>query len=204
MFSDGLARLAIEYQPIGALAAFSGNARSHSKHQIRQIAASIEQFGFTNPVLIDGRNTIIAGHGRVAAAMLLGMESVPTIRLEGMNEDEIRAYILADNRIAEKAGWDKSILAIELRHLLTIDSNIDVTVTGFEVPEIDLILSQAATEQDPDDAFEIDQTVQPVSQSGDLWQLDKHRILCGDALNADSYSLLMQRRRAATVFTDPP
>src|SRR6202171_1166981 len=108
MPNDVISKLAVEYQPVGNLAAFSSNARSHSKHQIRQIAASIEQFGFTNPILINNKNTIIAGHGRVAAAKLLGMEQVPTIRLEGLTDEKIRAYVLADNRIAEKAGWDKS------------------------------------------------------------------------------------------------
>jgi DNA modification methylase len=204
MPNDVISKLAVEYQPVGNLAAFSSNARSHSKHQIRQIAASIKQFGFTNPVLIDNTNTIIAGHGRVAAAKLLGMEQVPTIRLESLTDDQIRAYVIADNRIAEKAGWDKSILAIELQHLLTIDLNFDVTITGFEVAEVDLILSETGKKQDEDDAFDIDETRQAVTQAGDLWQLGKHRVLCGNALEAAPFKTLMANRRAHLVFADPP
>jgi DNA modification methylase len=204
MLSGSLSKLVVEYRVADQLAAFESNSRSHSKHQIRQIAASIKAFGFTNPVLIDNSSTIIAGHGRVEAAKLLGMEEVPTIRLENLTKDQIRAYVIADNRIAEKAGWDKSILAIELQHLLTIDSNLDITITGFEVPEIDLVLSQAVAEPDPDDKFEIDQTNRAVSTTGDLWVLGKHRILCGNALDENCYRALMVARRADVVFVDPP
>jgi DNA modification methylase len=204
MPNDVIFTLAVEYQPVGNLAAFSSNARAHSKHQIRQIAASIEQFGFTNPVLIDNKNTIIAGHGRVAAAKPLGMEQVPTIRLESLTDDQIRAYVIADNRIAEKTGWDRSILAIELQHLLTIDLNFDVTITGFEVAEVDLILSETRKNQDEDDVFDVDETRQAVTQAGDLWQLGKHRVLCGNALETASFKSLMANRRAHLVFADPP
>ena len=138
---------------------YSSNARTHSKQQIRKIAESIKNFGFTTPVLIDRTNTIIAGHGRVAAAKLLGMDQVPTIRLEKLSQEQIRAYVIADNRLAEIAGWDKSILAIELQNLLTTDGDFDVTVTGFEIPEIDLILEEARGQQrDRDDVFQIDET----------------------------------------------
>ena len=197
-------KLSIAELPPGNLAANRHNSRTHSKYQIRQIARSIQEFGFTNPVLIDRNNTIIAGHGRVEAAKLLGIEHVPTIRLEALTEDQIRAYVIADNRLAEIAGWDRSILAIELQHLLRIDSDLDVTVTGFEVPEIDLILSQAAVEPDRDDIFEIDQTDRTVTQPGDLWLLGKHRILCGSSLDEASYKTLMIARRANVVFVDPP
>ncbi|HXC43341.1 MAG TPA: ParB/Srx family N-terminal domain-containing protein [Candidatus Dormibacteraeota bacterium] len=116
---------------------------NHSKHQIRQIADSLKAFGFTSPVLIDDKSTIIAGHGRVEAAKLLGIALVPTIRLENLSPNQIRAYVIADNRLAENAGWDKLILAIELQHLLTIENDLEVTITGFEIPEIDLILQEA-------------------------------------------------------------
>src|SRR5512142_2043554 len=132
--------LAITYQRIEVLKPYSRNARTHSKHQIRQIAASINEFGFTNPILTDRNNTIMAGHGRMEAAKSLGIEIVPTVCLESLTEEQVRAYILADNKLAENAGWDRSILAIELQHLLTVDDQLDVTVTGFEIPEIDLIL----------------------------------------------------------------
>ena len=135
--------LAITYRPIGALRANPRNSRTHSKRQVRQIADSMKAFGFTNPVLLDETDTIVAGHGRVAAARLLGVEDVPTILLAGLTADELRAYVIADNRIGEKAGWDRDILAIEFQHLLNVESDIDISVTGFEVPEIDLIILPA-------------------------------------------------------------
>ena len=171
--------LAIEYTRVEKLISCSRNARTHSKKQVSQIAESIKAFGFTNPVLIDRNNIIIAGHGRVAAAKSLGMESVPTVRLESLTDDQIRAYVIADNRLAEKAGWDHSILAIELQHLLAIDGDFDVTITGFEIPEVDLIIQEARDEQrNEDDLFQIDETTQAVTRSGDLWQLGRHRVPC--------------------------
>jgi DNA modification methylase len=204
MNKDNSSELSVCYQPIGTLAAYSRNARTHSKHQIRQIAESIKTFGFTSPVLVDHKNTIVAGHGRVEAARLLGIDQVPTIRLESLTEEQIRAYVIADNRLAEKAGWEKSILAIELQHLITVNNDFDVSITGFEIPEIDLILSEAAAETEPDDRFEIGQTDQTVTQFGDLWLLGRHRVLCGDSLKGNSYNTLMGSRRANLVFVDPP
>jgi DNA modification methylase len=196
--------LQIVYRAISKLAANPHNSRTHTKRQIHQIADSIKAFGFTNPVLIDNHNTIIAGHGRVAGAKLLGITEVPTILLENLSPDQIRAYVIADNRLAEKAGWDSSILAIELQHLLSIETDFDITVTGFEIPEIDLLLAPADDKPDPDDVFEVVDTPQAVTQPGDLWQLGRHRILCGNALEKDSYSRLLGGKRAAVVFTDPP
>ena len=193
----------LQYRPVGDLKNNPRNARVHSKHQIRQIASSIKAFGFTNPVLLDKDNTIVAGHGRVAAAKLLGISDVPTIRLENLSSDQLRAYVLADNRLAEKAGWDKSILAIELQHLISIESDFDVTVTGFEIPEIDLVLSTPSAKPDPDDVFELSETPEPISRPGDFWRLGRHRILCGSSVQKESYSTLMATRRAAVVFTDP-
>jgi DNA modification methylase len=197
-------QLFIAYQPICDVKNNPRNARTHSKHQIRQIADSIKAFGFNNPVLLDNTNTIVAGHGRVAAAKLLGMSEVPTIRLENLTLEQIRAYVLADNRLAEKAGWDKSILAIELQHPLTIDNDFEVTITGFDIPEIDLILQEVGTNEDRDDVFEIGGNGTAISQPGDLWLLGKHRLLCGNALRRASYADLMANRRAAAVFVDPP
>jgi DNA modification methylase len=196
--------LAILYQPVEALAAYPHNARTHSRRQLRQIAQSIKIFGFTNPILIDQNNTIIAGHGRVEAAKLLGIAHVPTIRLDGLTEDQLRAYVLADNRLAEKAGWDQSILSIELQHLLALDTDLDVTVTGFEVPEIDLILSQAQAKPDASDVFDIDRMDPAVTRVGDIWKLGKHRILCGNSLDISSFRILMNGHRAHVVFADPP
>src|SRR5262245_34890584 len=126
----------IEYSLVRDLRPYPNNARTHSKKQVRQIARSIEKFGFCNPILIDDNKQIIAGHGRVEAAKLLGIEAVPTCRLSHLSEADKRAYILADNKLAEKAGWDRELLAIELQGLIDLD--VDVELTGFEMAEIDL------------------------------------------------------------------
>src|SRR5262245_13239908 len=131
----------IELLPVESLRPYSRNARTHSKKQIRQIANSIQRFGFCNPVLIDDQGQIIAGHGRVEAAKLLGIAEVPTVRLSHLGDAEKRAYILADNRLAQKAGWDREILAIELQALVAL--NFEVELTGFETTEIDLIFEEA-------------------------------------------------------------
>jgi ParB-like chromosome segregation protein Spo0J len=131
----------IEYIPVRELRPYPNNARRHSKKQIQQIANSIAKFGFCNPVLIDDAKQIIAGHGRVEAAKVLGIDAVPTCRLSHLSEADKRAYILADNKLAEKAGWDRELLAIELEGLIEID--VDIEVTGFEMAEIDLILEEA-------------------------------------------------------------
>src|SRR5258707_13609967 len=128
----------IEVMPVGELRPYPNNARTHSKKQIRQIANSIQKFGFCNPILVDDEKQIIAGHGRVEAAKLLGIDAVPTCRLSHLSEADNRAYILADNKLAAKAGWDKELLAIELQGL--IDLHVEIELTGFEIPGIDLIL----------------------------------------------------------------
>ena len=197
-------RLAISYQPVGVLKTNPHNSRTHSKRQIRQIADSVQAFGFTNPVLLDEGNTIVAGHGRVSAAKLLGITELPTIRLEDLSADQVRAYVIADNRLAEKAGWDESILAIELQHLLTIESEFDICVTGFEIPEIDLLLSAADGTLDADDVFPDEEAPEPVTRAGDLWKLGKHQIVCGSAVDQDRYARLLGAKRADVVFVDPP
>jgi DNA modification methylase len=194
--------LEVTYQSVEALKPYPRNPRTHSKHQICQIAESIKQFGFLVPVLVDGENTIIAGHGRVAAAKLLGLGELPIVRIDKLTRDQIRAYIIADNKLAENAGWDNESLAIELQHLLTLD-DFDVTVTGFEIPEIDLVLQSVKEENEPKETVEIP-AGPAVSQLGDVWRLGKHRVLCGNSLQEDSFSSLMGNRRANVVFTDPP
>ena len=195
--------ISIEMTQITTLRPSPRNARTHTKHQIHQIAESIRVFGWTNPVLVDLESHIIAGHGRVEAARLLGMEQVPTIRLENLTPDQIRAYIIADNKLAENAGWDKSTLAIELQHLLTLDlTDFDVTITGFEVSEIDMILEAGQAADDPSPEPDYDQHA--VTELGDLWLLGKHRLFCGNALREESYRELMGKSRAAAAFTDPP
>jgi DNA modification methylase len=201
-----LEEVSVVYQPIDQLAPYPHNARTHTKHQIHQIAESIRAFGFTNPVLVDAENQIIAGHGRVEAAKLLGVTEVPTIRLDRLTKEQIRAYVIADNKLAENAGWDKEILAIEFETLLALDcGDFDVTITGFEVAEIDLILEEtkaapSAEEVPPEPDFDHE----PVTKPGDLWLLGKHRVICGNSLHQATYQLLLGSRRAAMVFTDPP
>lgn len=200
------APLSVVYRQVSVLTPYSNNARTHTKHQLRQIAESIRVFGFTNPVLVDSTDRIIAGHGRVEAAKILGMSQVPTIRLESLTEEQIRAYVIADNKLAENAGWDKSILAIELQHLMTLDcADFDVTITGFEVPEIDMILEEAKESSATEDAVpELNLDQPAVTEPGDLWLLGKHRIFCGNALHDETYRVLMGKMRATVVFTDPP
>jgi DNA modification methylase len=196
-------KLLVTYQPIHTLKNSPANSRTHSKHQIRQIASSIERFGFTNPILVDKNDIVVAGHGRLEAAKLIGIVEVPTIRLEDLSSDQIRAYVIADNRLAEKAGWDSSILAIELQHLLTLD-NFDVCSTGFEIPEIDLILEESCEQKsEPNEVIEFE--VGPaVTRSGDVWSLGKHRVICGNSLQESTFKTLMGSRKANVVFTDPP
>jgi hypothetical protein len=196
----------IEQMPIHALKPQDRNARTHSKRQIRQIADSMKRFGFTNPILTDDNLQIIAGHGRLEAAKLLGRTAVPSIRLSHMSATEKRAYIIADNEIALKAGWDRETLAIELQGL--IDLGFEVELTGFEPAEIDLILcdwkeasAEAAT---PEDQHAEPSEAATVSRLGDLWVLGSHRLLCGDARSSEAYQTLLGAVRADLIFTDPP
>jgi DNA modification methylase len=195
--------LAITYRAVTELKPYPRNARTHSRKQVKQIAAAIKEFGFTNPVLIDENDQIIAGHGRVAAAKLLGLAQVPTLQLSHLNPVQKRAYILADNRLAEKAGWDKEILAVELQGLL--DDGFEVVLTGFEVPEVDVVLdmtAEAKSDRHGDD--DIPAVGPTVSQAGDLWRLGNHRLLCGNALESGCYGTLLGGAKAALVITDPP
>ena len=196
----------VENLPVSSLMPHSGNARTHSRKQVREIAESIERFGFTVPVLVDDQNQIIAGHGRVEAAKRLGWTEVPTLRLSHLSPAEKRAYIIADNRLAEKAGWDREILAIELQGL--IDLNFEVELTGFSMGEIDIILSDADEARGESTGAEDkipDPTAGPaVSRLGDLWELGQHRLLCGDARDDGAYGRLLDGDKAEIVFTDPP
>lgn len=191
---------------ISSLRPYAGNARTHSKKQIKQIARSIERFGFTNPVLVSDDGEIIAGHGRVEAAKLLGWKQVPTLALSHLSEDERRAYVIADNKLALNAGWDKAILAIELQALSEL--KFDVELTGFSLAEIDLVIDEAG-EADPNgfDAPEDEvefATGQPVSRHGDLWLMGRHKLLCGDARSSFGFEVLMGSESVDLVFTDPP
>jgi DNA modification methylase len=198
--------LSIIYQDIVALKPRESNPRTHSKKQLEQIARAITQFGFTNPVLVDDSNGIIAGHGRVAAAKLVGLSQVPTVRLSAMSEAEIRAYVIADNKLAENAGWDRNLLGLEFQYLSSLDIDFDATLTGFEFPEIDLLIGEIdiANSNDPADA-EIPLPAGPaVTRLGDIWQIGTHRLICGDSTQRETYQQLLGDARAQLVFTDPP
>lgn len=197
----------IESRAIASLALRRNNPRTHSEKQIRQIAASIEAFGFINPVLIDGSDVVIAGHGRVRAARQLGMDMVPTVRIEFLSDEQVRAYVIADNKLAECAGWDRDLLAIELQGLSEIDLEFDLDVIGFETAEIDLLIGEASEEEeaDPADASAgLDGDAPVITRPGDLWQIGPHRLLCADALDDESYARLMGDQKAQVVFVDPP
>ncbi len=196
----------IEHLTPGDLRPWARNARTHSKKQLKQIAESIRTFGFTNPVLIDQGNTILAGHGRVEAAKTLGLESVPCIRIEHMTEAEKRAYVIADNKLALNAGWDEELLAQELQGLLaTEDIGFDIGVIGFEVAEIDSLVESLIPEEpgDPDDDLLPEIAPRRVNL-GDLRQLGPHRLICGDALDPAVASGLMEGDLARMIFADPP
>jgi DNA modification methylase len=195
--------LTISMRDIESLKPNPNNARTHSKHQIRQIADSIEAFGITNPVLTDKNGMIIAGHGRLEGCKELGITEVPTICLEDLTPDEVRAYALADNQIGLNAKWDDDIVAIELDYLLKINADFDVTITGFSVPEIDIRIG-SVTQEDGDDAIEPTDLGPAVCRLGDVFCLGQHRVLCGDALREQSYEQLLGSHRAHMVFTDNP
>jgi DNA modification methylase len=201
-----LSSLHIEYLSPERLRPYPGNARSHSKKQIRQIAKSIERFGFNNPVLISDDLEVVAGHGRLEAAKLLGMAKVPTVRLSHMSAADRRAYVLADNRLAELSGWDRELLAIELQGLQDLKFE-EIEVTGFSLGEIDAILDEATEKKaepvGPEDEIPPAREV-TVTRNGDLWLLGSHRLLCGDARVGLDYDRLLAGERADLVLTDPP
>lgn len=182
------------------------NPRTHSKKQMRQIAKSIEQFGFINPVLVDQDGGIVAGHGRVEAAKLLALPAVRTICLEHLSDAEIRAYVIADNRLAEIAGWDEELLSIEPQELSGLDLDFDLTITGFETPEIDRLISGSGedTEGESEDDIRPVEDGPAVTRPGDIWQIGPHRLICGDATLSDTYLRLLDGEKAQMVFTDPP
>ena len=197
----------IAHQAVAALKPSARNPRTHTEKQIRQIAASIEAFGWTNPILVDTEGGVIAGHGRLEAAKRLGIAHVPTICLAEMSAAQKRAYVIADNRLAELAGWDEALLAMELQTLTTIGLDFDIEIIGFETAEIDTLiagLSGAGSEDDADRLPAIDDTGPPIARPGDLWRLGRHRLLCADAARTGAYGRLMDGQAAQMVFTDPP
>jgi hypothetical protein len=179
------------------------NARVHPEKQIDQLAQSIVRFGFNNPVLADGQNNVIAGEGRVKAAMRLGLQRIPVLRIEHLNAAERRAFILADNKLAEASGWAQDILRLELQELADLDFNLELT--GFSPGEIDALLeTQASGEEDADDICPDYQPDHAVTQAGDCWRAGPHLLLCGDARDQVSYRRLMADEKAAYAITDAP
>lgn len=200
------ASVAISYLPLTALAPYKRNAKLHPQKQVQQIANSIQQFGFINPVIIDDKREIIAGHGRFEAAKLLKLVKVPVISATHLSEAEVRAYRLADNQLTLNSGYDNSLLQIELAELANIELDFDLEITGFETAQLDMLIDGSKdAEDDPADALpEMDETLPAVTKSGDIWILGKHRLICEDSTKAETYQALMQNSKAQMVFTDPP
>jgi DNA modification methylase len=195
--------LAIEYRPLDALIPYARNARTHSDAQVAEIAASIREFGWTNPILVDGGNGVIAGHGRLLAARKLGLTSVPVIELAGMSEAQRRAYVLADNRLALNAGWDEAMLAAEIADLTALGA--DLGIAGFGASELERLLDlhrQGGAPVFPDEAPAPPE--HSVTRTGDLWAMGEHRLLCGDATNADDLLRVLDGGLADMTFSDPP
>ncbi len=200
-------RLAVIYCPIAELKLNPKNPRAHSRKQIRQIARSIKAFEFNVPVLVDSEFNVIAGHGRVMACQLLGRTEIPIIRLDHLSEAQVKAFMLADNKLTENSTWNEGLLAGVFKELEELELDFSLDVTGFETAEIDLRiegLSAPPADDDPADALSEPQPGTPVSQPGDLWLLGQNRVACGNALEGTSCAALMQAEKAAMVFTDPP
>jgi DNA modification methylase len=200
MEMDGVRDLAIDYRPVGDLIPYARNARTHSEAQVALIAGSIREYGFTNPVLVDGANGIIAGHGRVMAARKLGLSRVPVIELAHLTEAQKRAYILADNRLAEQAGWDRDLLALELGDLR--DLEVDLMSLGFEAGELDALFQTCRGDPREEEVPVLPEL--PVSRPGDLWVLGTHRLVCGDATDAATVARVLGGVRPHLMVSDPP
>lgn len=200
-------QLEVTYRKVEDLIPYARNARTHSDEQVARIAASIKEFGWTNPIIIDGENGIVAGHGRTLAARKLGLTEVPCIELKNLTETQKRAYILADNRLALDAGWDNEMLALELGDLK--DAGVDLELTGFSDEELDELLATPTESSDGDEDEAPEPQEDPVSKRGDVWILGAHRVMCGDSCSADDISKLFGNTGGGTptvslYLTDPP
>ena len=192
----------IEQWPTAKLLPYARNARTHSDDQVAQIAASIAEFGFTNPILAGSDGIIVAGHGRLAAAQKLGLEIVPVVVLDHLSPTQRRALVIADNRIAENAGWDDAMLRIELEALQL--EGFDLDITGFTQEEIDALTPEQLPEGLTDEDAVPEVPAEPVTKLGDVWVLGKHRVMCGDSTSIDAVETLTQGQKVDMVFTDPP
>lgn len=197
-----MADLSIEYKRVDDLIPYVNNSRTHSDEQVTQVAASIKEFGFTNPILIDENNGIIAGHGRLMAAKKLKLEQVPTITLEGLTDAQRKAYVIADNKLALNAGWDLELLKIEIDELKALDFDIDLL--GFNDDELADLIPEIETLADGKEDEVPEPPVDPVTKRGDIWLLGNHRLMCGDSTMIDDVEKLMDGNKADMVFTDPP
>ena len=192
----------ITQKKVESLIPYINNSRTHSDEQVAQIAASIKEFGWTNPILVDGANSIIAGHGRLMAARKLGYKEVPTIELADLTETQKKAYIIADNRLALNAGWDNELLTIELNDLLA--DGFALELLGFDPKELDALLEPEVVEGLTDEDAVPDVPDEPTTKLGDIYQLGNHRLMCGDSTSIDAVDELMDGQKADMVFTDPP
>lgn len=194
-------KLKIEYKKIDELIPYINNSRTHSADQVQQIASSIKEFGWTNPLLLDGENGIIAGHGRLQAARLLGEKEVPTIQLDGLTEMQKKAYIIADNKLALNAGWDNELLGIEITDLKEFGFDIDLLgfneeeLKAFSIEEVEGLTDEDAVPELP---------INPVTVLGDIWLLGNHRLMCGDSTSIDDVDKLMIGVYPDLIHTDPP
>ena len=201
----------IEYTALENLNPYKGNPKVHDEKQIQQIAKSIERFGFNNPILIDEKSEVIAGHGRLLAARLLKLETVPVVRLIHLSEAEKRAYRIADNKLSENGRWDTDLLKLEFSEIeklaLNLEDELNLDITGFDFKEIDVLLADNKSNEKADEKLNSVPHVpenEIVSQHGDVWLLGKHKIICGDSLKEETYQRLFEGVKANMVFTDPP
>jgi len=192
----------IKWEAVDKLIPYAKNARTHSDEQVAQIAGSIKEFGFNNPVLVDKDNSVIAGHGRLMAARKLGMDKVPVVELNHLTESQRKAYVLADNRIALNSGWDTSMLSLELQDL---KDDIDLSLLGFDPDELNQLLNPVEETEGLTDEDAVPETpVEPKTKLGDIYILGNHRLMCGDSTSIDDVDKLMDGQKADMVFTDPP
>jgi hypothetical protein len=206
--SIGRRQLAVTYRPIAELKFDPKNPRTHSPRQLRQIARSIEAFGFNVPILVDHHLKIIAGHGRVMACRQLGWTEVPAITLEHLTEAQARAFMIADNRLTENSVWDDRLLAEQLKELSVLELDFNLETTGFEMGEIDLRIenlnSDIQAEEDPADTMSLSTDAPAVTSAGDVWKLEEQTVLCGNAVNKHSFETLLGKKKASMVFADFP
>ncbi|AGH57500.1 DNA methylase [Psychrobacter phage pOW20-A] len=194
--------LIIEYKNTDSLIPYVNNSRTHSDEQVTQVASSIKEFGFTNPILIDEQGGIIAGHGRLMAANKLGLEQVPTITLVGLSEAQRKAYVIADNKLALNSGWDNELLSLEIAQLG--DMGFDIDLLGFDADELAELQLDVEVLPDGDEDAVPELQDDPISKLGDIWQLGNHRLMCGDSTSIDAVEKLLDGVKIDLVHTDPP